>query len=249
MDYKKLSTEISEWIKREVERAKCKGVVFGLSGGVDSSVVGVLCKKAFPHDHLALLLPCFTSKEDLEDANLIVEKFGLNSKMINLEPVFLEFSRILGIDPDSRELSVANIKPRLRMITLYYFANKMNYLVVGTGNKSELTVGYFTKYGDGGVDILPIGDLTKSEVYKLARALGVPERIIKKPPSAGLWPGQTDEGEMGVKYKELDRLIIALERGRSLSGFKKDIVEKVLKRSKQVSHKLKPPKIFKVKLA
>jgi NAD+ synthase len=91
--------------------------------------------------------------------------------------------------------------------------------------------------------------LTKSEVYKLARALGVPERIIKKPPSAGLWPGQTDEGEMGVKYKELDRLIIALERGRSLSGFKKDVVEKVLKRSKQVSHKLKPPKIFKVKLA
>jgi NAD+ synthase len=249
MDYKKLSTEISEWIKREVERAKCKGVVFGLSGGVDSSVVGILCKKAFPHDHLALLLPCFTSKEDLEDANLIVEKFGLNSKMINLEPVFLEFSRILGIAPDSRELSVANIKPRLRMITLYYFANKMNYLVVGTGNKSELTMGYFTKYGDGGVDILPIGDLTKSEVYKLARALGVPERIIKKPPSAGLWPGQTDEGEMGVKYKELDRLIIALERGRSLSGFKKDIVEKVLKRSKQVSHKLKPPKIFKVKLA
>jgi NAD+ synthase len=249
MDYKKLSTEISEWIKREVERAKCKGVVFGLSGGVDSSVVGILCKKAFPHDHLALLLPCFTSKEDLEDANLIVEKFGLNSKMINLEPVFLEFSRILGIDPDSRELSVANIKPRLRMITLYYFANKMNYLVVGTGNKSELTMGYFTKYGDGGVDILPIGDLTKSEVYKLARTLGVPERIIKKPPSAGLWPGQTDEGEMGVKYKELDRLIIALERGRSLSGFKKDIVEKVLKRSKQVSHKLKPPKIFKVKLA
>jgi NAD+ synthase len=249
MDYKKLSTEISEWIKREVERAKCKGVVFGLSGGVDSSVVGILCKKAFPHDHLALLLPCFTSKEDLEDANLVVEKFGLNSKMINLEPVFLEFSRILGIDPDSRELSVANIKPRLRMITLYYFANKMNYLVVGTGNKSELTMGYFTKYGDGGVDILPIGDLTKSEVYKLARALGVPERIIKKPPSAGLWPGQTDEGEMGVKYKELDRLIIALERGRSLSGFKKDVVEKVLKRSKQVSHKLKPPKIFKVKLA
>jgi NAD+ synthase len=249
MDYKKLSTEISEWIKREVERAKCKGVVFGLSGGVDSSVVGVLCKKAFPHDHIALLLPCFTSKEDLEDANLIVEKFGLNSKMINLEPVFLEFSRILGIDPDSRELSVANIKPRLRMITLYYFANKMNYLVVGTGNKSELTMGYFTKYGDGGVDILPIGDLTKSEVYKLARALGVPERIIKKPPSAGLWPGQTDEGEMGVKYKELDRLIIALEKGRSLSGFKKDVVEKVLKRSKQVSHKLKPPKIFKVKLA
>jgi NAD+ synthase len=249
MDYKKLSTEISEWIKREVERAKCKGVVFGLSGGVDSSVVGILCKKAFPHNHLALLLPCFTSKEDLEDANLVVEKFGLNSKMINLEPVFLEFSRILGIDPDSRELSVANIKPRLRMITLYYFANKMNYLVVGTGNKSELTMGYFTKYGDGGVDILPIGDLTKSEVYKLARALGVPERIIKKPPSAGLWPGQTDEGEMGVKYKELDRLIIALERGRSLSGFKKDIVEKVLKRSKQVSHKLKPPKIFKVKLA
>jgi len=247
MNYRKLSTEISEWIKKEVKRAKGNGVVFGLSGGVDSSVVGILCKEAFPDTHLALLLPCFTPKEDMEDANLIVEKFGLNSKTINLEPVFLEFSRILGIDPNRRELSVANIKPRLRMIALYHFANKMNYLVIGTSNKSELTMGYFTKYGDGGVDLLPLGDLTKTEVYKLAKTIGVPERIIKKPPSAGLWPGQTDEGEMGIRYKDLDKMISALEKGKILSGFKKDVVEKILTRSKQVSHKLKPPKIFKVK--
>jgi len=95
------------------------------------------------------------------------------------------------------------------MITLYYFANKLNYLVVGTGNKSELTMGYFTKYGDGGVDILPLGDLTKTEVYKLAKVLNIPQRIIKKPPSAGLWPGQTDEEEMGIKYKLLDKIIDA----------------------------------------
>jgi len=248
MNYKKLSIEISEWIKREVEKAKCKGVVFGLSGGLDSSVVALLCKKAFPEAHLALLLPCFTSKEDMEDANFIVEKFGLNSMTINLEPVFLEFTRILRIDPSSRELPVANIKPRLRMITLYYFANKMNYLVVGTGNKSELNMGYFTKYGDGGVDILPLGDLTKTEVYKLARTLGIPEKIIKKPPSAGLWAGQTDEEEMGIRYKDLDRIISALERKENLSKFKREKVEKILTMSRKNSHKLKPPKIFKVEL-
>jgi NAD+ synthase len=151
MDYKKLATDISDWIKKQVEEANAKGVVFGVSGGVDSSVVSVLCKNVFPKEHLALILPCFSSKKDLDDAELVVKKFSLNYKIINLEDIFLAFSRILGFNQQDKELAVANIKPRLRMITLYYFANKLNYLVVGTGNKSELIMGYFTKYGDGGV--------------------------------------------------------------------------------------------------
>jgi NAD+ synthase len=245
MNYKKLATDISDWIKKQVEEANAKGVVFGLSGGVDSSVVSILCKNVFPKEHLALILPCFSSKKDLNDAELVVKKFSLNYKIINLEDVFLAFSKILGFNSQDKELAVVNIKPRLRMITLYYFANKLNYLVVGTGNKSELIMGYFTKYGDGGVDILPLGDLTKTEVYKLAKVLNIPQRIIKKPPSAGLWPGQTDEKEMGIKYKLLDKIIDAIEDG-VFKNFDKKIVEKVLKKKKQSLHKLNPPKIFKV---
>jgi len=245
MDYKKLATDISNWIKKQVEEANAKGVVFGVSGGVDSSVVSVLCKNVFPKEHLALILPCFSSKRDLDDAELVVKKFSLNYKIINLEDIFLAFSKILGFNTQDKELAVANIKPRLRMITLYYFANKLNYLVVGTGNKSELTMGYFTKYGDGGVDILPLGDLTKTEVYKLAKVLNIPQRIIKKLPSAGLWSGQTDEEEMGIKYKLLDKIIDAIEDG-VFKNFDKKIVEKVLKKKKQSLHKLNPPKVFKI---
>jgi NAD+ synthase len=247
MDYKKLAKDILNWIKKQVEEANAKGVVFGLSGGVDSSVVSVLCKNVFPKEHLALILPCFSSKKDLDDAELVVKKFDLNYKIINLEDVFLVFSKILGFDLQDKELAVVNIKPRLRMITLYYFANKLNYLVVGTGNKSELTMGYFTKYGDGGVDILPLGDLTKTEVYKLAKVLNIPQRIIKKPPSAGLWPGQTDEGEMGIKYKLLDEIIYSIEENHGLKKFDKNVVEKVLKKKKQSLHKLNPPKVFKIR--
>ncbi len=245
MNYKKVANQIVEWIRQQVKKANCNGVVFGLSGGVDSSVVAVLCKEAFPEKHLALVLPCFSSKNDLEDAKLVIEKFNLNYKVINLENVFLEFCKILEVEPHSRELSVVNIKPRLRMITLYHYANKLNYLVVGTGNKSELTMGYFTKYGDGGVDILPLGDLTKKEVYKLAKFLKIPQNIIEKPPSAGLWNGQTDEGEMGIKYKDLDRIIEAIEKKQSLKKFNKEIVNKVLTKSKLSLHKLLPPKIWK----
>ena len=247
MNYKNLSVKISNWIKKQVEEAKAKGVVFGLSGGVDSAVVSVLCKNVFLDNHLALILPCFSSKKDLADAELIVKKFGLNSKTVELEEVFLSLCKILDVDPKSKDLFVANIKPRLRMIVLYFFANKLNYLVVGTANKSELTMGYFTKYGDGGVDILPLGDLTKTQVYKLAKVLNIPQRIIKKPPSAGLWVGQTDEKEMGIKYKVLDKIITAIEEKKSLAKFKREAVEKVLTKKEQSLHKMFPPKIFKIK--
>jgi NAD+ synthase len=140
---------------------------------------------------------------------------------------------------DQMDLAIANLKPRLRMLTLYYFANKLNYLVVGTGNKSELTMGYFTKYGDGGVDILPLGDLLKSEVKQLAVELNVPHEIINKAPSAGLWAGQTDEGEMGITYAELDKILSG-----DLAGIGKNKIELVNKRKTQSHHKRNLPEIF-----
>ncbi len=139
-----------------------------------------------------------------------VQAYGLKSKTIDLTEVYKLFEKIL---PAAGRMAKANIKPRLRMIVLYYLANKLNYLVCGTGNKTELSVGYFTKYGDGGADILPLAGLLKTEVWELARELGVPERVINKPPSAGLWSGQTDEKELGISYSELDGILGALLSG------------------------------------
>ena len=126
--------------------------------------------------------------------------------------------------PQGNDLAKANLKPRLRMMILYYFANSQDYLVAGTGNKSELCVGYFTKYGDGGVDILPLGGLLKTEVRKLAKELGIPKEIIDRTPSAGLWKDQTDEGEMGMSYEDLDFCLEAIEKGEE-NLIKKEILE------------------------
>jgi NAD+ synthase len=125
-----------------------------------------------------------------------------------------------GYDAETQKIAGANLKPRLRMITLYYLANRLDYLVVGSGNRSEISVGYFTKYGDGGVDILPLGNLVKSQVRELAIHLGIPKEIVDKPPSAGLWAGQTDEEEMGISYEELDRY---LTTGRADEEVKKKV--------------------------
>lgn len=198
------------WIKETVLTGRGEGVVFGLSGGIDSAVVAVLCKRAFPENTLGLIMPCYSDKADREYAEMVANKFDISTNIVVLDKVYDTLIKIL---PDSggnmvnRQQAEANIKPRLRMITLYYFANSRNYLVVGTSNKSELSVGYFTKYGDGGADLVPLGDLVKQQVRKLASFLGIPEEIIEKPPSAGLWQGQTDEGQLGLTYKELDHYL------------------------------------------
>ena len=237
-----LAHYISAWIKEKVEDAGAEGVVLGLSGGVDSALTAALAREALGDRVLGLLMPCHSDPTDLEHGRLVADRFGIETEYVDLGPVF---DRLMASLPRGNDMAVANLKPRLRMATLYYFANSRNYLVAGTGNKSELTTGYSTKYGDGGVDILPLGDLLKAQVRGLARELGVPEEIIAKPPSAGLWPGQTDEEEMGITYDELDRTIWAIEKGDT-----RDCDQATLERVKAMmaasKHKRSPVPICKI---
>jgi len=236
----KLCDKICNWIKERIQKAKAKGGVFGLSGGVDSSVVAVLCKRALRDNALALIMPCYSDPKDVEYARKVAGMFNIKTEEIRLEEVYDEFVQIL---PKGNKIALANLKPRVRMITLYYFANNLNYLVVGTGNKSEIMAGYFTKHGDGGADIFPLGGLLKTEVIQLAEYLEVPQEIINRPPSAGLWPGQTDEGEMGITYKELDQIIRFIE-GKTKEGVSKEKLKKVKTIIQDSQHKREAPPVF-----
>ena len=213
------AADIADWIHQQVAQASAQGLVVGLSGGLDSAVVARLCQMARPTQTLTAILPCHSDPRDEQDANLLVSHFGFQTVRLDLGPSYDLLTGQLkaltaqlptvGPSPDVKaRLPLANLKPRLRMSVLYFIANSMNYLVAGTGNRSELTIGYFTKYGDGAADLLPIGRLLKSEVRELALDLGVPQSIIDKPPSAGLWAGQTDEDEMGFRYSDLERYLV-----------------------------------------
>ncbi|PRX30406.1 NAD+ synthase [Orenia metallireducens] len=234
-DYKLITEKLVVWIQQKVKEAGCKGAVVGLSGGIDSSVTAALCKKAFPENTLGLIMPCESNPEDQKDAKLLAEKFEIEYKKIDLASVFNSMLDVVDL-VDDQKLSLANIKPRLRMTTLYYYASLNGYLVVGTDNRSELKLGYFTKFGDGGIDLAPLGNLVKSEVREVARVLGVPEKIITKAPSAGLWAGQTDESELGITYEEVDNYILTGEASSKV----KEIVDTLEEKNQ---HKLALPPI------
>ncbi|TET12750.1 MAG: NAD(+) synthase [Dehalococcoidia bacterium] len=234
-----LAQKLVSWIREQVAGAGCEGVVFGLSGGLDSSVVAVLCQRAFPDNSLAVLMPCHSTKTDLDDAQLVAQKLAITTVTVSLDEVFDSILKALPkreYDPATKRLAEANLKPRLRMSTLYYFANRLRYLVVGTGNRSEIAVGYCTKYGDSGADILPLGNLLKGQVRELASHLGIPHRIIEKTPSAGLWEDQTDEGEMELSYEELDRYLAS---GQATEGVRR----KVEALARATAHKRATPPI------
>lgn len=236
----KKADKIINWIRLQVKKAGVKGIVLGLSGGVDSSLVAALSLKAIGKRRvLGLILPIHSRMKDLKDARLVAQRIKIKTKTVELTRVYDNFIKIL---PKANRIAYANLKPRLRMTVLYYFANKLNYLVCGTGNRSELMVGYFTKHGDGATDILPIGNLFKREVFKLASKLGIPNEIIRKVPTAGLWQGQTDEGEIGLTYEELDNILANLE-GKKKYKTSKNKVNKVKKMIKASGHKRRGPQI------
>ena len=217
------SDKIVSWLRDRAADAGARGFVFGLSGGIDSAVVARLCQLAAPSRVLGVLLPCYSNSQDEDDARLVANSFHLPLARVDLGQTFDALTESLhhaikGLPSHvpvvdiKQQLPEANVKPRLRMTALYFIANSLNYLVAGTGNRSEITLGYYTKYGDGGVDVLPIGQLLKSEVRALARELGVPAPIIEKPPTAGLWVGQTDEAEMGFSYDTLEKYLAEGEK-------------------------------------
>ncbi len=217
----KVAEKIALWMRRQVTVAGAHGLVVGLSGGVDSAVVARLCQMATRGDVLGVLLPCQSDPQDEKDARLFAEHFSLPVTLVSLDSAYEVLMRATDaraggrfadtpptVPPGANTRTAAgNLKARLRMAALYFLANSLNYLVAGTGNRSEIEIGYFTKYGDGGVDMLPVGSLLKAQVYQLARELDIPAPILEKVPTAGLWADQTDEGEIGFTYRQLEKYL------------------------------------------
>lgn len=223
------------WLREQVEQAKVKGLVVGLSGGLDSALVANLIKRAVPEQSLAVIMPCESQQEDLDHAEAVVSQTNINSLTIDLTDSYQNLYQTINhqiktnatFNEQFDQLARANLKARLRMATLYTIATNHQYLVVGTDNAAEWYTGYFTKYGDGGVDINPLVHLTKAEVKEMAEYLGVPEAITQKQPSAGLWEGQTDEAEMGTTYLYIDRYL----KGEPIPDRDREIIERMHKRS------------------
>lgn len=226
-----------DWLREKVEESQTKGYVVGLSGGIDSSVVALLCKQACPEDTLGIIMNCESDLQDAADAKLLADKRHIPYREVFLNKTYNAFLEAVGATPEAEHMvTLGNIKPRLRMTTLYYFSHKYSYLVAGTGNRSEMKIGYFTKYGDGGVDVAPIIHLTKGQVCDLGRYLGIPDQIVNKPPSAGLWKDQTDEDEIGLTYEKLDHYLVT---GEATPAVKR----KVEHMAKISEHKKHPPLI------
>jgi NAD+ synthase len=190
-----------------------------------------------------------SSKEDMKDAQELGRKLDIMQETIDIQSILDTFKKELRTREQIDPIPVGNLMPRIRMTILYYYANSLNMLVAGTGNRSELLIGYFTKYGDGGADILPIGGLYKTQVRQLASFLHLPERIVSKKPSAGLWPGQTDEEEIGIDYEIIDLILhgildlgLGLETVVEQLGLTRDVVNKVMNMVRQTEHKrMMPP--------
>jgi len=251
LDNSRVEREVCSFVRRKVEEARARGIVMGLSGGLDSSVVAYLAVRALGADRVkALIMPDHrvTPKEDLEDAWAVARELGMEAKEVEIAPMCDAIVERHPYRAEGNVVAMGNVRARVRMVLLYYAANVMNMLVCGTGDKSEVMIGYFTKYGDGGADILPIGDLYKTDVRRLARHLGLPERIASKPSSPRLWPGQTAEGELGVSYDIIDpTLYLVYERGHkpeevaSRIGVSLDVVNAVIRMVEGSRHKRAMP--------
>jgi len=231
MNYEKIIANIEKEIK---DFLKDKKAIIGISGGLDSAVVATLCARALGKENVyGILMPY--KNQNTKDAELLINQLQIPFEKINIERIVDNYDFL-----KPTQLGKGNIMARTRMTILYDFANQLNGLVVGTGNKSEIAIGYFTKYGDGGVDLEIIGELYKTEVFEIAKKLNVPKSIIKRKPSAGLWKNQTDEEEIGVSYAELDKYL----RGGQIA---QDKVMRIRELKNTAKHKQKMPPILMIR--
>jgi NAD+ synthase len=215
LDFAEVEKRITRFIKEYVSNMNAKGAVIGLSGGVDSATIATLCSKALGGKNvLALMMPEKETKkqQDIDEAKVIAEQFNIETQLVDLTSITESFYDAIPVFDPSDKLCKGNIKARTRMIILYYYANKLNKVVCGSSDKSETLMGYFTKWGDGAADIAPIMDLYKTQVRKLAIHLGIPENLALKPSTPALWPDQSAENELGIKYETLDLILYGLER-------------------------------------
>ncbi|QKR00387.1 NAD+ synthase [Metallosphaera tengchongensis] len=249
LDYARVTSVLVNRLREYIDKSGKKGGIVGVSGGIDSAVTATLLSMATQNFYFLVMPSSSTPQDDVEDALGLIKKLGgeLKHRVIPIDDVVDKFSdKIESKD----KVIVGNIKARTRMILLYAMAQKLDYLVIGTGDKSELMLGYFTKYGDGGVDVLPIGGLFKTQVRKLGEYLKVPESIVKKPSSPALWEGQTAEGELGVSYEVADPVLYLLEKGKKEEEIAVEtqvdlsLVLRIKEMVKRSQHKRQPPEIF-----
>jgi NAD+ synthase len=245
-NWPEVEKRIRRFIKDYVEKAGAKGIVLGLSGGIDSSTTAALSALAIDGNKVfGLLLPEQETynAQDIQHAKLLKEKFGLRTKMIDITPTLETFYNTIPIFETADKVCKGNIKARTRMIYIYYYANKLNFLACGSSDKSEAMMGYFTKWGDVAADISPIMDLFKTQVRRLAHHIGLPREIATKPASPMLWPGQLAEEELGTKYETLDLILYGLEHfmkseeiANQLS-LQKELVDRIERRWLNTEHK------------
>jgi len=239
MDCEKISDFICDSLR---DFANNGVLILGMSGGIDSAVVGELAVRAIGKDKVLMVyLPTkFNTDFDEKCIALMEKKIGVDFYEINIDDICESFDR--ASDNQIEQMAQANIQARIRMTILYALANKYNGRVLGTGNESELAIGYFTKFGDGACDIEPIGDLYKTEVFELALYLGIPDEIIDRAPTAGLWEGQTDEEEIGMTYEDLDVILRNIRKSGANTPIEKIIFEKII----GAAHKNISPKIINI---
>jgi len=230
--------QVEQMIRYAYWNSGCSGIIVGVSGGVDSALAAAFCCRAVgPEKVLGLSLPTSVSNpQDVADAKELCAGLGMEHRVVSIDPMLAAFKTLPGFTETPYLLG--NLMARIRMTTLYYYANRDHRLVCGTSNKSEFLLGYCTKYGDNAADIQPIVHLYKKDVYEMAQEMGIPKPILTKKPSAGLWEGQSDEGEIGLSYAEIDAALVALEA----HGWKAEnpAEEKVLARVKKNAHKRLP---------
>lgn len=246
-DFGSIQEKIGTFLVDEIRQRRVQGVIFGLSGGIDSAVIAMICERFVKDKSLALIMPDanITPESDTDDALKIVDGLHMEYKLVDIGFVHKEYSKYLEPNP----LAFGNLGARIRSNLLYYYANARNYLVLGSADRSEFLIGYFTKYGDGAADLLPIVSLYKTQVREFAKFLGVPVNIISKPSGPRLWEGHIAENEIGLTYEEIDSILycivdknLSIEETAKLTAIPISNVDKIYQMHKRSEHKRITPK-------